>query len=129
MSSDLIPSCSWTDFKKIVDAGRVSELKSCEVDFNQSTIFTSIIYRGDSDTDGSAKSYSERIAVRTNIQGGKDPQELLEEICPYLNLPVKTDVVVLKRQGSTTKSKKLGVRRAKAKSQGSTRRSGVSVGV
>jgi len=114
MSSDLIPSCTWSDFKKIVDAGRARELKSCEVEFNQETIFTSIIYRGDTDTDGSAKSYSERIAVRTNIQGGKEPQELLEEICRTLNLPVK-NVAVSRRRGNTKKSKRLGAQLVKVK--------------
>lgn len=114
MPSDLIPNVTWTDLCTIVKAGKIKELKSCEVEFNQATIFTCVIYHGDPDTDGSAKSYSETIALRTNIQGGKDPQELLEEICRTLNLPVK-NVVVSRRRGNTKKSKKSGARLVKVK--------------
>lgn len=78
--SDLIPSVNWTDLVEVVKAGKLKELKSSEVIYNGECICTIIIYRGDPDTDGSAKVYSERIALRTNMQGGKDPQELLAEI-------------------------------------------------
>jgi len=78
--SELIKSINWTDLCTVVKAGRIKDLESCEVLFNQETISTIIIYRGDPDTDGGAKSYSERIALRTNVDRGKDPQELLNEI-------------------------------------------------
>jgi len=79
--SDLIPSIGWSDFKKIKEAGRLKDLKSCEVIFNQETIFTVIIYHGDPHTDGYARTQSEYLAVRTNpVGGGKDPDELLAEI-------------------------------------------------
>lgn len=106
--SDLIPSCTWADFKTIVDAGRVEELKSCEILLPEHR-FNVVIFRGDTYTDSEAKAKSERTALRTNYQGAKDPQELLKEIeeehCQSLNLSVKP-VAVSRRRGNTRKSRK-----------------------
>jgi len=109
--SDLIPNCAWTDFKKIVDAGRVSELKSCEILLPEHK-FNVIIFHGDSFTTDYARTQSEYLGLKTNTVSGKDPQELLEEInCP--SLIATTDVVVSRRRRNTKKVRKPSVRRAK----------------
>jgi len=78
--SDLIPSINWTDLMAIVKAGRINDLKSCEINYNQEHIFTIVIPHGDSFTADYARTQSEYLALRTNTVSGKDPQELLEEI-------------------------------------------------
>ena len=90
--SDLIQSVNWEDFKTIVDAGKVKELKSCEIlcpehDFNV------VIFHGDTFSRDYARTQSEYLALRTNTVSGKGAEELLAEIkeeqnCndPYPNL-------------------------------------------
>jgi len=130
--SDLIQSCSWENFKKIVEAGKVGELQSCEILLPEHD-FTVIIFHGDAFARDYARTQSEYLAQRTNSVSGKTPAELMaeikEEICPSLNSDVKPDVVSLKSLEGTRKSKKSVVHRAKAKRKGSGRRlAGVSAG-
>ena len=130
--SDLISSCSWKDFVKVVEMGKVSELQSCEVLLPEHD-FTVIIFHGDGFTTDYARTQAEYLALRTNSVSGKTPVDLLaeieEDICRSLNSNVKTDVEALKPTKSTTKSRKSGVRRVKAKRKGSGRKStGVLVG-
>ncbi len=77
--SDFIPSCSWEDFCKIVAAGRLSELKSCEVLFPEH-LCTVIVFHGDAFAMADARVPAEYLASRTNIEAGKYPNELLAEI-------------------------------------------------
>ena len=130
--SDLIQSINWADFVKIVEMGKVGELQSCEILLPEHD-FTVIIFHGDAFARDYARTQAEYMAQRTNSVSGKTPAELMaemeEEICPSTNIDVKTNVETLKSAGSTTKPRKSGVRRAKAKRKGSGRRSvGVSAG-
>ena len=130
--SDLISSINWKDFVTVVERGKVSELQSCEV-LRPEHDFTVIIFHGDRFTTDYARTQAEYLAQRTNSVSGKTPSELMaeieEEICQSLNLNVKTDAGPLKSTKSTTKSRKSGVRRVKAKRKGSGRKStGVLVG-
>ena len=126
MSSDLIPNCSWEDFKKVVEMGKVGELQSCEILLPEHD-FTVIIFHGDNFSRDYARTKAEYLAQRTNSVSGKTPAELMteieEELCPSLNLNVKKDADGLKSAGNTTKSRKSGVRRVKAKRKGSGQRS------
>ena len=110
--SDLIPSIAWVDFKTIVDAGKVSELKSCEILLPEHK-FNVIIFHGDSYTVDYARTQSEYLAVKTNAVSCKDPQEILAEIeeeqCLSTSLIAET-VVGLRQQRSTKKSKKSNAR-------------------
>ena len=131
--SDLIPSINWSDFVKVVEMGKVSELQSCEVLLPEHA-FTVIIFHGDGFTTDYARTQAEYLALRTNSVSGKTPVDLLaeieEDICRSLNSNVKTDADTLKSPKSTTKSRKSGVRRVKAKRKGSGRKlTGVLVGV
>jgi len=127
--SDLaeVPSITWVDFQKVVESGRVSELASCEILLPEHE-FTAIIFHGDVFSKGSTRTKAEYLASNSNINGGVKPQELLAQIekekqCLSTNSVVMPAVVILKRQGSTRKSRKSGARRVKAKSGVSTRRS------
>ena len=130
--SDLIKSISWKQFVHVVEAGRVLELQSCEVILpNGNHDFTVVIFHGDGFSRDYARTQSEYLALRTNSVGGKDLEELLKEIeeaelCHSLNSVVKTDVADLKSAVNIGKSKKSGVRRAKGKRKGSTRRSALA---
>jgi len=123
--SDLIKSCNWEDFKKVVEAGKVSELQSCEILLPEHD-FTVIIFHGDGLTRDYAKTQSEYLALRTNSVSGKTPADLMAEIegevCLVTNTDVKKDAGTLKPSGNTVKPRKSGVRRAKAKRKGSGRR-------
>ena len=130
--SDLIPSCSWKDLKKIVEMGKVKELQSCEVLLPEHD-FTVIIFHGDAFTTDYARTQAEYLAQRTNSVSGKTPAELMAEIkeesCRFTSSVVKTGADALKSTENTTKSRKSGVRRVKAKRKGSGRRpTGASVG-
>ena len=130
--SDLIPNCSWEDFKKVVEMGKVGELQSCEILLPEHD-FTVIIFHGDAFARDYARTQAEYLAQRTNSVAGKTPAELMveieEELCRFTNSDVKTDADVLKSAGNTAKPRKSGVRRAKAKRKGSGRRSvGASAG-
>ena len=124
--SDLIKSCSWEDFKRIVDAGKTKELQSCEVLLPEHD-FTVIIFHGDGLTRDYAKTQAEYLALRTNSVSGKTPTELMaeieEETCLSTSSNVKTDAVTSKLSETTRKPRKSGVRRVKAKRKGSGRRS------
>ena len=130
--SDLIPSCSWEDFKKVVEMGKVGELQSCEILLPEHD-FTVIIFHGDAFARDYARTQAEYMAQRTNSVSGKTPAELMaemeEEICPSTNTDAKKDAGTLKSAGNTTKPRKSGARRAKAKRKGSGRRpTGASAG-
>ena len=77
--SELIPSCSWEDFCKIVEAGRLSELKSCEILFPEHKCNV-IIFHGDVFAIDFARTQSAYLAQKTNIELGKEPEVLLAEI-------------------------------------------------
>ena len=123
--SDLIKSCSWEDFKKVVDAGKVGELQSCEVLLPEHD-FTVIIFQGDGLTRDYARTQAEYLALRTNSVSGKPPVELMadieEELCRFTNITAKKDADTLKSSENITKPRKSGARRAKAKRKGSGRR-------
>ena len=125
--SDLIPSCSWENFKKIVDMGKVNKMQSCEVLLPEHD-FTVIIFHGDGLTRDYARTQAEYLAQRSNSVSGKTPAEVMaeieEEICRVTNSDVKTDAVTSKSTENSKKprkSRKYGVRRAKAKRKGSGR--------
>lgn len=75
-----IPTVNWPDFVKIVEAGRIQKLKSCEVKFDGTPIFTAEITHGDMYTDSYTRINAEQVAIRSNIPGGVDPEELLKEL-------------------------------------------------
>tara|TARA_Y100000310_G_scaffold310544_1_gene355896 strand:+ start:3654 stop:3974 length:321 start_codon:yes stop_codon:yes gene_type:complete len=77
LMSDLIPSINWTNFKKIVDSNKIGELKSCMVKKNKSLIFTAEIGHGDYISREALDIQAEALAVRSNVAGGKDPDEVL----------------------------------------------------
>ena len=123
--SDLIPSCSWENFKKVVEMGKVGELQSCEILLPEHD-FTVIIFHGDAFARDYARTQAEYLAQRTNSVSGKAPAELMaeieEELCRFTNSDVKKDAGALKSAENTTKPRKSGVRRVKAKRKGSGRR-------
>lgn len=80
--NELIPTIEWDDLVKIVEAGKLRELKSCEVDIGGERRAIIVIYHGDVDADSYARIQSERIALKSNIVGGKEPSELLAELQP-----------------------------------------------
>jgi len=100
--SDINPNVKWTDFVTIVEAGRVADLKSGEVFLNGEYIFTVIIGHTDIDSRTFARMQSDFLALKTNIVGGKDPEELIAEIIPakprYPHLEKAREVRRLKRE-------------------------------
>ena len=123
--SDLISSCSWENFKKVVEMGKVGELQSCEILLPEHD-FTVIIFHGDAFARDYARTQAEYLAQRTNSVSGKTPAELMteieEELCLSTNISAKKDADTLKSAENITKSRKSGVRRAKVKRKGSGRR-------
>ena len=123
--SDLISSINWSDFVKVVEMGKVSELQSCEVLLPEHD-FTVIIFHGDGFTTDYARTQAEYLALRTNSVSGKTPAALMAEIegeiCQSSSSNVTTDAGPLKSTKSTTKSRKSGARRVKAKRKGSGRK-------
>ena len=93
--SDLIPSVNWTDFARLVEEGKIREMKSCEVMLN-GDIFTAIIGHGDMYSSSYARTQAEYLAVKSNIVGGKDPAELI--IDPYPNLTKAREARKLKKE-------------------------------
>ena len=73
-----IPRVNWTDFIKIVKQGKLPELKSVEVFFNDDYFFTAIIGHGDMFSRTYARTQAEYLGVKANIVGGSNPEELLE---------------------------------------------------
>ncbi len=84
--SSLIPVISSEDFIKILQAGRISELKSCEIVNGDKVIFTAIIHSTDMYASSFSKLQSEALAVKTNITHGVDPAELLTPFTPGLTV-------------------------------------------
>lgn len=76
--SDLIPSISITDFRKL-KVEQIRELKACEVLSDGELLFTAIIPHGDLMDKENIRVPAERLALRANIIGGKDPEELIKE--------------------------------------------------
>jgi hypothetical protein len=79
----LIPSVSYTDFKKLTPA-QIRELKSCEVTSNCETLFIAII---PSDKGGTAikddvTTHAEFLAVRMNSISGKEYAEVKDADIP-----------------------------------------------
>lgn len=76
-SLGFIPEVQWSDFEKVVKTGSLVELKSCEVYIEGDYLFTAIIGHTDIDSKTYARTQSEYLAVKTNITGGKEAQELI----------------------------------------------------
>lgn len=77
--SEHIAEISWADFVKIGNAGKIGDLLSCEVKAGED-VFTVIIRHGDMFSRDYAELQSARIAIRTNIVGGRPVADLLAEI-------------------------------------------------
>lgn len=84
--SSLIPEIAWEALKRIVEAGKIRELKSCEVKLDGGYILTAIIPHGGAGTEDYARIQAEYLGVKANIPGGKDPEELLGELPEKLTL-------------------------------------------
>ena len=78
--SDLIPDINFADFVKIIEHGRLEELQSSQVIFNDKHDFTVIIFHGDAFARDYARTQAEYLAQRTNSVSGKTPAELMAEI-------------------------------------------------
>ena len=85
---DLIPEIKWADLVKIVEDGKIGQLKACEVLLNGGYTFTAVIPHGDMVTRDYTKTQAEYLSLRANITGGVDPDEILNVISPdnYPNL-------------------------------------------
>lgn len=75
--SDLIPSVSWDAFVEIVRAGKIRELKACEVVTPDGYIFTAIIPHGDMMSGEYVRTQAEYLSLKANIVGGKDVEEII----------------------------------------------------
>ena len=73
--SDLIPNITEADFIKVIQQGKIKELKSCEV-VGDDYSFTAIIPHGDMFSGGYARTQAEYLGLKSNIVGGKDPAEI-----------------------------------------------------
>lgn len=96
--TDLIPEINLLDFLKLVKEGKIKDLKSCEVVFNGEHIFTAIIPHGDIFAKEYARTQAEYLALKANITGGKDPEELLSSDNQYPHLVRAREVRRLKRE-------------------------------
>jgi len=74
--SDLIPNITEADFIKLLQQGKIKELKSCEV-IGEDYSFTAIIPHGDMFAAGYGRTQAEYLGVKTNIVGGVNPDEIL----------------------------------------------------
>jgi hypothetical protein len=72
--SEFIPSVELKDFNKLNPA-EIKELKSVEVTDGGKYLFTAIIPHGDMSSFDYGKTQAEYLAQKTNIVGGKDPEE------------------------------------------------------
>ena len=77
-----IKSINFEDLVKIVRAGKITDLQSCEVMIDGGHHFTAIIFHGDKFASEYPRTQSEFLGVIANISGGKDPEEVLKEIQP-----------------------------------------------
>ena len=103
---DYIPNIELHDFTKIVEAGKVGELKSCEV-YNESGeyLFTAIIGHTDIDSRTFARMRSDALGGTTNIVGGYDPADVLKTLPvdfgvsdKYANLAKAREALKAKRE-------------------------------
>ena len=73
--SDLIPSMTITEFRQL-KASQIRELKSVEVVSDGEHLFTAMIPHGDYIARDYVKIQAEYLAVKANITGGVDIEEL-----------------------------------------------------
>ena len=98
--SDMTPEVSAEDFIRILKEGKIEELKSCEVVLPGETptyLFTAIIGHADVDSKTFARTQADYLAVKTNIVGGKDVQEILAKSPNLDNLAKGRAVLAEKR--------------------------------
>ena len=62
--SDLIPEIGLEDLVRIIQAGKISELKSCEVRLGESIQMTAIIYHGDWEDIGNQRTKAEYLDIK-----------------------------------------------------------------
>ena len=74
--SDLIPTITFTDFKKL-KPDQLRSLKCCEVTFNTEYLFTFV--NGNIEETGYLKTQTEYNCQTANAVGGKSLQEILED--------------------------------------------------
>src|SRR3990167_589969 len=75
--SDLIPNITEADFIKLLQQGKIKELKSCEV-IGEDYSFTAIIPHGDMYSGGYARTQAEYLGVKSNIVGGGNPNDIIQ---------------------------------------------------
>lgn len=75
--SEIIPSVKFEDLIKIMQEGRISELKSCEVTFEGQAKATIIVYHGDMDASDNIKVKASYLGMRSNISGGVNPEDMV----------------------------------------------------
>jgi len=78
----LIPNVKWTDLIKVQKAGRLEELKSCEITFNSEYVGTWI--NGNAEPSGYIRTKAEYLAMKSNAL----PSKTIEEILEVENAPV-----------------------------------------
>ena len=79
--SEVIPSITEAEFIKILQQGKLKELKSCEV-IGDGYTFTAIIPHGDMFSTGYARTQAEYLGMRSNIVGGVNPDEMVSGPAP-----------------------------------------------
>jgi hypothetical protein len=77
--SDLIPSMTITEFKQL-KASDIRELKAVEVLSDGEHLFTAIIPHGDILARDYIRVQSEYLALKANISGGVNPEELKDKV-------------------------------------------------
>jgi hypothetical protein len=79
----LIPSVSYTDFKKLTPS-QIRELKSCEVTSYHETLFIAIIpsEKGGTAIKDDVTTHAEFLAVRMNSVSGKEYSEVKDADIP-----------------------------------------------
>jgi len=77
--SDLIPSITITEFHKL-KASEIKELKAVEVLSDGNHLFTVIIPHGDEVARDFIKTQAEYLALKANILGGKELDEIKEKV-------------------------------------------------
>ena len=96
--SNLIPNINWVDFLKIVQAGKIGELKSCEIKVNDTFSFTAIIPKGDWVAKDYIRTQAEYLGMKSNISEGKDPVELLTSLEPEDKYPYLTKARLVRKE-------------------------------
>ena len=77
--SELIPSISITEFKKL-NVRQIKRLKSVEITSDGSWLFTVLIPHGDVVADGYIQVNAERLAMKSNIVGGLELEEIMNPV-------------------------------------------------